>query len=116
MPIIRQKSEDDDTPWPEDGFTGEWIVEWPNGQMKFFSCYVDGNQDGDHLCYWANGNLAQKGVNHNGACVGLWEDYWEDGRKFKETYYEGSRNFTERWLDKNGEVDRIQIFRNGIKL
>jgi antitoxin component YwqK of YwqJK toxin-antitoxin module len=115
MPTIRQESEDDDTPWPEDGFTGEWIVEWPNRQIKFSSQFIDGKEDGEYLCYWANGTIAQKGTNRSGVCKGLWEDFWEDGMKFKETYYEGAGNFTVRWLDQQGDVERIQTFRNGIE-
>jgi antitoxin component YwqK of YwqJK toxin-antitoxin module len=115
MSTICQESEDDDTPWPEDGFTGEWIVEWPNGQIKFRSRFIDGKEEGEYLCYWANGNFAQKGTNRSGVCKGLWEDFWEDGMKFKETYYEDSKNFTERWLDQQGNVERIKTFRNGIE-
>ena len=113
MPTIRHESEADDTPWPDDGFTGEWIVEWPNGQVKVKSRFIDGKADGDYLCYWANGNFAQKGINKNGICIGLWEDFWEDGMKVKETYYEDPNNFTERWLDQQGKVERVNTFRNG---
>jgi antitoxin component YwqK of YwqJK toxin-antitoxin module len=115
MPIIRQESEDDDTPWPDDDFTGEWIVEWPNGHTKVKSRFIDGKQDGEYLCCWANGNFAQKGTNRNGVCIGLWEDFWEDGTKFKETCYEDPGNFTERWLGEQGKVERIRTFRNHIE-
>ncbi|NOX98714.1 MAG: hypothetical protein GXP30_03115 [Verrucomicrobia bacterium] len=115
MPTFRQESEEDDVPWPDDDFTGEWIVEWPNGQIKFKSRYIDGDEEGEYRCYWANGKFAQKGVNKNGVCKGLWEDFWEDGRKFKETYYDNSDNFTVRWLDEQGNVERIQVFRNRLE-
>lgn len=113
MPIHRQKSDTDDMIWPPDNFSGEWIVEWPNGQIKFRSLYLEGKQEGEHLCYWTNGNLAQKGQNLADQCIGIWSDYWEDGIRFKETEYYSKNNFDVRWLTESGHVREIEVFRDG---
>ena len=113
MPIHRQQTEDDDMVWPPDDFTGEWVVEWPNGRVKFRSLYLKGKEEGDHVCYWSNGNLAQKGYTQDGECVGIWSDYWEDGTKFKETEYFSPGNFDVRWLTAAGQVQEIEIVRAG---
>ena len=113
MPTYRNESDDEDMVWPPADFSGEWVVEWPNGRMKFRSLYLDGKQEGDHLCYWSNGNLAQKGKNLDGQCIGVWSDYWEDGTRFKETDYHSPGNFDIRWLTENGQVRQIEIVRDG---
>ena len=113
MPVHRQQSDEDDMVWPPDDFTGEWVVEWPNGEVKFRSLYLKGKEEGDWFCYWSNGNVAQKGYNSDGECVGVWSDYWEDGVRFKETEYFSPGNFEVRWLTAEGQVSEIQIFRDG---
>jgi antitoxin component YwqK of YwqJK toxin-antitoxin module len=99
--------------WPPEDFTGEWIVEWPNGQGKFRSLYLNGRAEGDYLCYWSNGNLAQKGYSQDGECFGIWSDYWEDGVKFKETEYFSPGNFDVRWLTPDGQIREIETYRVG---
>lgn len=113
MPVHRQHSDDDDMVWPPDDFTGEWVVEWPNGQVKFRSLYLKGKEEGDWFCYWSNGNVAQQGYNSDGECVGTWTDYWENGVKFKETEFYAPGNFDVRWLTPEGHVEKIQVFRDG---
>ena len=104
MPVIRHKNEDDDMIWPPDDFTGEWIVEWPNGALKFRSLYLGGKAEGDYLCYWSNGKPAQVGYSSNGMCVGVWTDYFEDGTKDKETHYINNRTFETLWFDADGSI------------
>mgnify|MGYP001588850461 CR=1 FL=1 len=116
MAVHRQLSEDDDMIWPPDDFTGEWVVEWPNGQIKFRSLYLKGKEEGDYLCYWSNGNLAQKGYNEDGICKGIWSDFMEDGTKLKETHYKDSKNFEVHWLDLDGHVEEIQFFEDGVEV
>jgi len=113
MPIHRQQTDDDDMTWPADDFTGEWVVQWPNGQVKFRSLYLKGKEEGDYLCYWSNGNLAQKGDSQDGECIGIWSDYFEDGTKFKETEYFSPGNYDVRWLTVDGQVREIEIVRVG---
>lgn len=116
MPTIRQETEDEDVVWPPDDFSGEWIIEWPNGQVKYRALYLQGKCEGDCICYWANGNLAQDGRCLDGECVGLWCDYWEDGTKFKETEYHSKGNFDVRWLDSDGSLLETQEWRGGTKV
>ena len=104
MTTVRQKNQDDDMPWPPDNFTGEWIVEWPNGAIKFRSLYLGGKAEGKYECFWDNGNLAQIGYSEDDVCVGIWSDFWEDGTKFKETHYFGKRTFKTVWLDPDGVI------------
>ena len=112
MPVHRQKTDDDEMVWPPDNFTGEWIVEWSNGQVKFQALYLNGKAEGDYLCYWSNGNFAQKGYCEDGKYIGIWSDYWEDGTKFKETEYFSPGNYDVRWL-KDGEIKEIEVVRVG---
>jgi antitoxin component YwqK of YwqJK toxin-antitoxin module len=113
MPIHRQETDDEDMVWPPDDFSGEWVVEWPNGQIKFRSLYLDGKEEGTHLCYWSNGNLAQRGKNLAGECIGIWSDYWEDGTRYRETLYYSPGNFDVRWLTDSGQVKEIEVVRDG---
>jgi hypothetical protein len=113
MPIHRQQTDDDEMEWPPDDFTGEWVVEWPNGQVKFRSLYLKGKEEGEWFCYWSNGNVAQQGYNSDGKCVGVWSDYGEDGVRFKETEFYSPDDFDVRWLTVDGQVREIQIFRDG---
>jgi antitoxin component YwqK of YwqJK toxin-antitoxin module len=99
--------------WPPKDFSGEWIVEWPNGRVKFRSLYLHGKEEGDHLCFWPNGKLSQKGQNLDGDCIGVWSDYWEDGTKFKETEYYSPGNFDVRWLTQDGRIREIETVRVG---
>lgn len=99
--------------WPPEDFTGEWIVEWPNGQVKFRSLYLGGKEEGDYLCYWSNGNRAQQGYCSDGKCVGIWSDFREDGTKFKETEYYSPGNFDVRWLTPDGRVEKTEVVRVG---
>jgi antitoxin component YwqK of YwqJK toxin-antitoxin module len=113
MAIHRQETDEDDMVWPSANFSGEWVVEWPNGKTKFRSLYLEGKQEGVHLCYWSNGKLAQKGQNHDDQCIGIWSDYWEDGTKFKETEYYSQGNFDVRWLTEDGRVRELEVVRKG---
>ena len=115
MPIHRQQSEDDDMVWPPDDFTGEWIVEWPNGQVKFRSLYLKGKEEGDYLCYWSNGKIAQRGYNLDGECVGVWSDFWEDGTKYQETEYYSPGNFDVRRFTPDGRVEQTEVVRAGME-
>lgn len=49
MAVHRLESDDDDPEWPPDDFTGEWIVEWPNGQVCVRSAYVQGKPEGGRI-------------------------------------------------------------------
>lgn len=111
----RHKTQDDDMVWPPDDFTGVWIVEWPNGQLKFRGFYLKGKAEGDCDCFWSNGNLAQEGQRQDGECVGTWVDYLLDGTKSKETEYFSPGNFDVRWFTPNGQVREVEIVRVGCK-
>lgn len=107
MAVHRLKSEDDDPEWPPDDFTGEWIVEWPNGQICVRSVYLRGKPEGDWLCGWPNGQVAQRGRNSNGQAIGTWVDYREDGTKLKEVDYRGPRTFQTRFYWPNGALKSV---------
>lgn len=113
MPIIRHQTNDDDMAWPPDDFSGEWIVEWPNGQTKYRGLYLNGKREGACLCFWANGNLAQDGRCLDDECIGVWSDYRENGTKFKETEYYSENNFDVRWIEPDGSIREIQEWRAG---
>jgi hypothetical protein len=104
MPVIRQKTDDEDMIWPPDGFTREWIVEWPNGVVKFRSLYLGGKEEGDYYCYWSNGRPAQIGCSSDGVCVGVWTDFLEDGTKLKETHYINNGTFKVLWFGVGGSA------------
>ncbi len=108
MPVVRQQTDDEDMIWPPEGFTGEWIVEWPNGAVKFHSLYLRGKEEGDHCCYWSNGKPAQLGYSSDGVCVGVWTDFLEDGTKLKETHYINNRTFQVVWFGLDGAVTEME--------
>lgn len=113
MAIYRLKDELEDSPWPGENFTGEWIVEWPNGVTKFRAQYVQGKPDGDYLCFWPNGRLAQKGRMCQGESVGRWTDYHQDGfvtatRDFIDGLIEG----VERTYWRDGTVMEERTMRH----
>lgn len=102
--------------WPPADYTGEWSFYWPNGAIKYKAIYLGGEPEGEVICYWDNGQIAQRGVSDCGMCVGIWEDFWEDGTKFKETEYRDNHNFQVRWYGCDGELTRIEEFENRIKV
>src|SRR5436309_8991464 len=104
MAVARIKDYDDAMIWPPDDFTGEWVVEWPNGVVKFRSLYLGGKEEGDYQCYWSNGKPAQLGYSSNGVCVGVWTDFLEDGTKLKETHYFNNRTFKIMWFGADGSI------------
>lgn len=101
--------------YPPDNFNGTWEVFWPNGTLKFRSDYVDGLENGAYLCLWDNGNVCQEGRYIKGQCVGLWNDYLEDGEKYKMTEYQDSDNFKITWLDSSGNPEKFDRYVNGVK-
>jgi hypothetical protein len=93
MTVTRQETDEDDMPWPPDDFTGEWVVEWTNGEVKFRCLYLGGKAEGKYECYWPNGTPAQLGYMEDGKAKGVWSDYWQNGVLFKETEYFGGDTF-----------------------
>jgi antitoxin component YwqK of YwqJK toxin-antitoxin module len=83
--------------------------------MKFRGVYVNGKEEGEHICYWENGQIAQQGHFQDGKCIGVWEDYHDDGTLQKRCLYKGSRNFDQTWFNPDGSVRDIYTFVNGIK-
>ena len=108
MPVVRQRTDDEDMIWPPDGFTGEWVVEWPNGTVKFRSLYLGGKEEGDYRCYWSNGKPAQLGNSSDGVCVGVWTDFLEDGTRVKETHYINNRTFKVLRFDAHGAISATE--------
>jgi antitoxin component YwqK of YwqJK toxin-antitoxin module len=110
--------EDDkcDPLWPNDDYTGQWIIEWPSGALKYECYYIGGMPHGKCVSLWENGQIAQKGEYCNGSPIGTWEDFYEDGVKFKETLYEDSSNFIEKWLDSTGKIIKTTTFKNGLEV
>lgn len=102
-------------PYPPDHYTGIWISLWPNGQMKFRGMYINGQEEGEHVCYWENGTIAQEGKCTGGTCVGLWKDYWDDGSLYKTTEYFSKGDFIVTWYDTDGTIDRLKIFKDGME-
>ena len=124
--------------WPRKGYTGPWEIYWPNGVIKFRGNYVNGKQEGEHLCYWDNGKLAQRGTMVHGKCVGVWTDYsyegavslqgefgpagkqvgvwrrfWDDGTVMKEEQYvDGMLHGTVRHFSYDGKVIHEGEFRD----
>lgn len=132
--------DDDDAEdiWPDDGYSGIWEIYWPNGVVKFRANYVDGKEEGECLCYWDNGNLAQRGVKVGGECDGIWTDYdyegyktlqgryvngkqeglwvsfWDDGSVMKEReYVAGLEHGYSRHFSYEGELIHEGEFREG---
>lgn len=92
-----------------------WLSEWPNGQLKFQGCYINGEPDGERICYWENGQIAQKGKCENGSCIGIWKDYREDGSLMLECDYHGGGDFTKQWFDSEGIPTETQIYKVDIE-
>ena len=106
MPIHRLKTFDQDSPWPDDRFTGEWVVEWPNGQLKFRAHYLDGKANGDYRCFSEEGRVVQEGRMCRGECVGRWVDYHHDTGSIlaERVYLDGHCEGIERSYFDNGNV------------
>ena len=114
MPVHRLQSEDAYMVWPDDAFTGEWIVEWPNGRVKFRSLYLKGREEGDYLCYWPNGKLAQKGYSQDRRVrPGFGQIIWRTGRSLRRQRICLRGNYDVRWLTVDGQVREIEIVRVG---
>lgn len=102
-------------PYPPPNYTGIWIALWPNGLTKFRGTYIDGKEEGDHLCYWENGTLAQEGRCVGGVCIGVWKDYWDDKTLQKICEYHSKGDFVQTWYDSDGSVREIVTCKGGIK-
>ena len=115
MKSTRIVDDGDVDPYPPDDYTGEWLSEWPNGQLKFLGCYINGESEGEQICYWDNGEIAQRGKCVNGRCVGMWKDYREDGSLVLECEYHSDGDFTKQWFDSDGAPTETQIYKGGIE-
>ena len=101
-------------PYPPVDYTGEWLSEWPNGQLKFHGCYIKGVPEGDQICYWENGQIAQIGRCKDGQCIGLWKDYREDGTLMLECEYLSGGDFTKKWFDSDGIPTEATFFKDEV--
>jgi antitoxin component YwqK of YwqJK toxin-antitoxin module len=102
--------------YPDEDYTGEWIVEWPSGALKFTGNFLNGLAHGKSFAYWENGQIAQTGMSYKGEPIGVWEDFFENGHKFKETIYENSSNFEERRFNSDGSISDTVIFKDGMEM
>lgn len=116
MKIVIRETEESDPIWPDKDYTGEWVVEWPSGALKFTGNFLHGLSHGKSWAYWENGQLAQSGESFKGEPIGVWEDFFEDGHKFKETIYENSSNFIEKRFDADGSISSAKAFKNGVEI
>jgi antitoxin component YwqK of YwqJK toxin-antitoxin module len=64
----------------------------------------DGKEDGTYYLYHPNGNLAIKGTYQNGWKVGLWVEYYPNGKKKKETIY------AKNWYNVSKETPQIREY------
>ena len=80
-----------------------------NGQTGKCACarYLRGKAEGDWLCGWPNGQVAQRGQNSNGRAIGIWVDYREDGTKLKEVEYRGPKTFQTRFYSPQGALKSV---------
>jgi antitoxin component YwqK of YwqJK toxin-antitoxin module len=124
--------------WPDEGYSGPWEVYWPNDVIKFRANFLNGQEEGECLCFWDNGKLAQRGFRVGGHCVGIWTDYSYDGAKTlegryvngekeglwvsfwgdgsvmqEEEYVEGLQHGAFRYFSYDGELLHEGEFRNG---
>lgn len=115
MRVIVQEDETCEPLWPNNDFTGEWIIEWSSGTLKYKCHYLEGSPYGKCVSFWKNAKIAQEGEYCNGTPIGVWVDYDENGLRFKETVYKSSTDFIEKWIDSSGEVVKTIIFQNGLE-
>lgn len=98
---------------------------------------MNGEEEGEHLCYWDNGKLAQRGTMVHGKCLGVWTDYsyegavsrqgeygpagrqgvwrsyWDDGTVMtEEEYVDGLLHGTARHFSYDGKLIHEGEFRN----
>jgi antitoxin component YwqK of YwqJK toxin-antitoxin module len=116
MRVTVREDEECDPLWPNEDYTGEWIIEWPSGALKYTGYYLNGQPHGPIRSYWENGQIAQTEESVEGRSIGLWEDFSEDGHKFKQTFYETSSRFVEKWLERDGSVSSTQVFRDRVEI
>jgi antitoxin component YwqK of YwqJK toxin-antitoxin module len=112
----RQIDDGENEVWPDDNYTGLWEIYWPNLVIKFRANYVNGQEEGECLCFWDNGNLAQRGVKVEGHCDGIWTDYSYEGRKSLEGRYVNRQKegaWTSFWDD--GSVMKEEEYLNGLR-
>jgi antitoxin component YwqK of YwqJK toxin-antitoxin module len=100
--------------YPPDNYTGEWKYHWPNLLLKYHAHFVNGKTQGEVLCYWDNGQVAQQGFSEMGICRGVWTDYNEDGSKSKETAYQDNVSFTVRFFLPSGVISGYQLWQDGV--
>ena len=100
-------------PFPDESFTGNWVVEWPNGQMKYEGHFRCGVHEGIHRCGWENGRIAQIGAYEAGVAVGIWTDFHPSGVRYKACHYFAEGSVDVMWLDADGKVLRTEKYRNG---
>ena len=102
--------------WPPDGYTGDWLVYWPNGAIKLRAKYVDGKETGQYVCYWDNGLLAQVGYLVDGVSHGVWLNFWESGDKYLEERHVSPGKFDQTWFDRDGKITEVVKFEDGIEV
>lgn len=67
---------------------GPWKNYYPDGSIKSFGNYAQGEKTGEWKYYHANGKLEQSGrYNLKGRPEGMWRWYYDSGQLFKEEEY-----------------------------
>ncbi|TFV93338.1 toxin-antitoxin system YwqK family antitoxin [Algoriphagus kandeliae] len=69
---------------------GLYQENYPSGEIKSITFYVDGKQNGDFREFYKNGELKAQGAYLEGKREGTWEEFYENGvTKIEVNYKEG---------------------------
>jgi antitoxin component YwqK of YwqJK toxin-antitoxin module len=83
----RIEDENGENEWPTENFSGVWEIYWRSGGLKFRGTYIEGKGEGEHVCWWENGEVAQRGLVVQGRCDGIWTDFDDEGNKTLQGRY-----------------------------
>ncbi len=100
---------------PTAGYSGVWEVYWPNRRIKLRAYYLHGKEEGEYLCFWENGHIAQRGCMLAGECTGVWVDYDYDGNKSLEGEYVHGKHGVWRSFWSDGCVMSEEEFHRGFQ-
>ena len=100
-------------PNKEDGFSGNNLCKFENGQMKIEGTYQDGKKDEKWTTWYENGQKKIEGTYQDGLRNDKWTTWYENGQKKGEgTYRDGIRSDKWTWWFDNGEIEKELTIRN----
>lgn len=95
-------------------FTGKFVGNYDNGQLKISEIYENGIAQGVQSTYYKNGQLKEQVDFVNGKPNGVYTNYYKNGNIFyRGTYENGLKNGAWEVYTENNKPVFKQIYQNG---